>query len=364
MHAVRTRCMEVVPDVRTTDRGRTPVPYDGPALLAAAAGEPEDFFRKAPAMNFFSFPTSRASSAYPYLSHLPETTGARALVLGGGGATGNAWLIGVLAGLASEDLDVSTPQLTVGTSAGSTAAAQLASSTPAELYQAIIGSPAPSASIPRPAAAPGSVRVPDQLSRITSISAASSGPGDMHRRMGAAALDLPGASDRELSLRWRSIVQSRMEETDWPQRLVYLTAVQAQGGEPVVFDNSSGVPLVDAVAASCSSGPPYWLGERAYIDGGYRRNENADLAQGYGKVLVLSPLGGRSLHPERWGMQLSAQVDQLRASGSQVQAIVPDAAAEAHLGVNAMNQALRPAAAREGFRQGRELAGELRAFWC
>ncbi len=283
-------------------------------------------------MNFFSFPATRASSAYPYLSHLPETIGARALVLGGGGATGNAWLIGVLAGLASEDLDVSTPQLTVGTSAGSTAAAQLASSTPAELYQAIIGSPAPSASFPRPAAAPGSVRVPDQLSRITSISAASSGPGDMHRRMGAAALDLPGASDRELSVRWRSIVQSR--------------------------------PLVDAVAASCSSGPPYWLGERAYIDGGYRRNENADLAQGYGKVLVLSPLGGRSLHPERWGMQLSAQVDQLRASGSQVQVIVPDAAAEAHLGVNAMNQALRPAAAREGFRQGRKLAGELRAFWC
>ena len=181
--------------------------------------------------------------------------------------------------------------------------------------------------------------------------------------MAAAALDLPGAWDRELSARWRSIVQSRMAQADWPQRLVYLTAVQAQDGESVVFDNSSGVPLVDAVAASCSSGPPYWLGERAYIDGGYRRNENADLAQGYDKVLVLSPLGGRSLHPESWGMQLSAQADQLRASGSKIQIIVPDAAAEAYVGVNAMNQSLRPTAAREGFRQGREQVGEIREFW-
>ena len=352
----------MVPDVRTADRGRTPVPYDGPALLAAAVGEPEEFFRKAPAMNSFSYPTFRASVAYPYLSDLPETTGARALVLGGGGATGNAWLIGVLAGLASEGLDVSTAQLTVGTSAGSTAAAQLVGSAPAELYQAIIDAPAPPAA-PRPATAPGTAHVPDQLSRIKAISAASSGPEDMHRRMGAAALDLPGAGGRELSARWKSIVQSRMVQADWPQRLVYLTAVQAQGGESVVFDNSSGVPLVDAVAASCSSGPPYWFGERAYIDGGYRRNENADLAQGYGKVLVLSPLGGRSLHPESWGMQLSAQADQLRASGSEVQIVVPDAAAEAYVGVNAMNQSLRSTAAQEGFRQGREQAGEIRAFW-
>lgn len=314
-------------------------------------------------MNSSSYPTSRASTAYPYLSGLPKTTGARALVLGGGGATGNAWLIGVLAGLASEGLDVSAPQLTVGTSAGATAAAQLVGSTPTELYQAVIDAPAPPVAAPRPATAPAAARVPDQLPRIRSISSASSGPGDMHRRMAAAALDLPGAWDRKLSARWRSIVQSRMAQADWPQRLVYLTAVQAQDGESVVFDNSSGVPLVDAVAASCSSGPPYWLGERAYIDGGYRRNENADLAQGYDKVLVLSPLGGRSLHPESWGMQLSAQADQLRASGSKIQIIVPDAAAEAYVGVNAMNQSLRPTAAREGFRQGREQVGEIREFW-
>jgi NTE family protein len=51
--------------------------------------------------------------------------GERALVLGGGGSTGNAWLIGVIAGLLEAGLDVTTADLTIGTSAGSTAAAQM-----------------------------------------------------------------------------------------------------------------------------------------------------------------------------------------------------------------------------------------------
>ena len=51
--------------------------------------------------------------------------GGRALVLGGGGSTGNAWLIGDVAGLFEGGLDVTTADLTIGTSAGAPAAAQL-----------------------------------------------------------------------------------------------------------------------------------------------------------------------------------------------------------------------------------------------
>lgn len=61
-----------------------------------------------------------------------------ALVLGGGESTGNAWLIGVIAGLFDAGLDVTTADLTIGTSAGSTAAAQKAGSTPTELLAAIL----------------------------------------------------------------------------------------------------------------------------------------------------------------------------------------------------------------------------------
>ena len=42
----------------------------------------------------------------------------RALVLGGGGSVGNAWEIGVIAGLFDAGLDVTEADLIIGTSAG------------------------------------------------------------------------------------------------------------------------------------------------------------------------------------------------------------------------------------------------------
>src|SRR3954454_4387600 len=64
--------------------------------------------------------------------------GERALVLGGGGSTGNAWLIGVLAGLFEGGLDVTTADLTIGTSAGSTAPRQLGGAPPSELLAPVL----------------------------------------------------------------------------------------------------------------------------------------------------------------------------------------------------------------------------------
>jgi NTE family protein len=144
---------------------------------------------------------------------------------------------------------------------------------------------------------------------------------------------------------------------------VLITAVDALTGEPVVFDRHSGVDLADAVAASTSSGAPYRIGDNRYIDGGYRRNENADLAAGHRRVLVLSPFGGRSRHPLEWGMQLAAQVDELRARGSRVETIFPDSDAEHMFGANAMDSSLRPPAARAGYDQGRGLGEPLADFW-
>ena len=101
----------------------------------------------------------------------------------------------------------------------------------------------------------------------------------MRRRMGASALNMDAASDGSWQTQWRATVASRLPSQHWPERTVLITAVDACTGEPVVFDRHSGVDLVDAVAASCSSGPPYWIGDNRYIDGGYRSNaENADLA--------------------------------------------------------------------------------------
>ena len=174
---------------------------------------------------------------------------------------------------------------------------------------------------------------------------------------------MDAASDGSGQERWRATVAARLPSQHWPERTMLITAVDAHTGQPVVFDRHSGIDLADAIAASTSSGPPYSIGGNRYIDGGYRRNENADLAAGYERVLVLSPFGGRTRHPLKWGMHLAAQVDELRARGSRVETIFPDSNSEHMFGANAMDLSLRPPAARAGYNQGRALAEQLTEFW-
>ena len=339
-----------------------------------------------------------------------RAAGERALVLGGGGGAGNAWEIGVIAGLFDAGLDVTEADLIIGTSAGSTAAAQITSAArPDELLASIL------AAAPQPRTGPagsGRGRVPDRpavdhVARTGDIIAAAADAADMRRRMGAAALAMDAASGSSGPTPRRAVVAARLPSQRWPQRPVLIVAVDAHTGEPVVFDRHSGVDLVDAVAAarlpsghwpqrpllipavdahtgepvvfdrhsgvdlvdavtaSCAGPgcPAHSIGGSRYIDGGYRSNENADLAAGYGRVLVLSPFGGRSRAPLDWGIHLAAQVDELRARGSRVETIFPDSDSEHMFGANAMDPSLRPAAARAGYNQGRALAEQLTDFW-
>jgi len=292
--------------------------------------------------------------------------GERGLVLGGGGSAGNAWLIGVIAGLFDAGVDVTEADLIIGTSAGSTAAAQITGASPTQLLADILSA------APQQRTGPVGLpcgRVPlgpsaDHMDRTSRIIAAAENPADMRRRMGAAALEMDAASDGSGQTQWRARVAARLPSQHWPVRPVLITAVDAHTGEPVVFDRHDGVDLVDAVAASTSNGPSYRIGENRYIDGGYRRNENADLAAGYGRVLVLSPLGGRTRHPLDWGMQLAVQVDELRAGGNRVETILPDSDSLNAFGTNLMDLSTRPPAARAGYHQGGVLAAEqLTGFW-
>ncbi|MFI7586518.1 patatin-like phospholipase family protein [Spongisporangium articulatum] len=282
----------------------------------------------------------------------------RALVLGGGGSTGNAWLIGVLAGLADAGLDVTGADLIVGTSAGSTAAAQITGTPLPELLDLTLTSVPPQQAYYARGAA-GAAQ--EQMDRLVRLAATSPDPAEFRRRLGASALEREAATEGDWSTRWRGLVEARFTRRDWPDP-VRITAIDARTGESVVFDRAAGVDLVDAVAASCSSGLPYAIGEDRYLDGGFRRSsENADLAAGFDRVLVLSPLGGRSLAPAGWGFELAVQVDELRAGGSDVEMVFPQD--ESLFGVNAMDLSLRPAAARAGFDQGQALAETLTPFW-
>ena len=293
--------------------------------------------------------------------------GERALVLGGGGGAGNAWLIGVIAGLFDAGLDVTEADLIIGTSAGSTAAAQISSAArPPELLASILAAP-PTRT--RPVRSDGG-RVPsmpamEHLEKTSAIIAVAADPADMRRRMGAAALETDAASDGSGQAQRRATVAARLPSQRWPQRPMLIVAVNARTGEPVVFDHDSGVDLADAVTASCAGpgAPPHRIGGSPYIDGGYRSAENADLAAGYGRVLVLSPLGGRTRTPLEWGMHLAAQADELRARGSRVQTVFPDGSSRDAFGGNLMDPSTRPPAARAGYTQGRALAEQLTEFW-
>lgn len=304
------------------------------------------------------------NSSTPSPAAQQASTGDRALVLGGGGSTGNAWLIGVVAGLYDAGLDVTVAERIIGTSAGSTAAAQVTGRTPPDLLADILDAPPPP---DRPQGAPrgrASAQVGAHLQRTDAIIAAADDVADLRRRMGAAALELDGSSDATVQERWRTTVAARLPRQSWPDQALLITAVDAETGEPVVFDRDSGVSLVDAVAASCSSAFAFRIGDRRYVDGGYRTNaDNADLAAGCGRVLVLSPLGGRSRTPVAWGTHLSSQVEALRAAGSDVVAVFPDADSGRLFGGNAMDLSLRPAAARAGRAQGRSLAGDVARLW-
>jgi NTE family protein len=297
----------------------------------------------------------------------PSSSHQRALVFGGGGSAGNAWEIGVIAGLFDAGLDVTDADLLIGTSAGATVAVQVSVTPPAELLAAILDAPPHARPVPsgsgRVGAAPP---VANHLGTMGEIIAGARDASDMRRRMAAAVLERDTASDPSAQSQRRDIVAARLPTQTWPQRTILITAVDAVSGEPVVFDRDSGVDLADAITASTANGftvPPHSIGANRYIDGGYRRNENADLATGYERVLVLSPFAGRTLHPLEWGMQLAAQIEELRASGSRVETIFPDERSLAAFGGNMMDLAARPPAARAGYELGKSLADELAEFW-
>jgi NTE family protein len=114
------------------------------------------------------------------------------------------------------------------------------------------------------------------------------------------------------------------------------------------------VNLIDAVAASCAVPgiwPPVSIGGCRYVDGGIRSSDNADLAAGYARIVVLSPLGLNSSFPQP--VPLREVVERLRSDGSQVTVIAPDEASVAAMGINPLDPATRAPAAHAGRAQGR-----------
>jgi NTE family protein len=274
----------------------------------------------------------------------------RALVLGGGGVTGAAWELGLVAGLAAEGLDLAAADLIVGTSAGAVTGAQLLSGTDLEsLYQRQLEPP-----VDELAARLGM----GLIARQALIMITSSGPKQLRLRMGKLALQSRTVSEAER----RKVIESRLPSRDWPAVPFQVTAVDANTGQFVVFDAATEASLVDAVGASCAN-PGAWpavtIAGHRYIDGGMRSPANADLAAGYERVVIIVPVGRRS------GVLPGAdrQAGDLRAAGAKVMVVSPDDAARPAIGHNLLDLRRRATAARAGRAQAAAVAAGVREVW-
>lgn len=261
--------------------------------------------------------------------------GGAALVLGGGGVTGVAWELGLLAGLAEHGVDLTAADRVIGTSAGSVVGAQLASGASiGALYQRQLDPPL----------AEVSARIRLRTLAYFVVSALRARDAEAYgARVGRMALRSRTMTEAER----RTVIAARLPGEDWPERAFQVTAVDALTGEFVVFDRDGGVSLVDAVGASCAVPgvwPPVTINGRRYIDGGMRSPANADLAAGADRVVVIAPIPRST----RRAAGVAAQLSGLIAGGTSAVAVSPDRAARRAIGRNVLDPARRSAAARAG----------------
>lgn len=276
-----------------------------------------------------------------------------ALVLAGGGLAGIAWETGVLAGIAESSPQtaaaVSGADVLVGTSAGSAVAAQIGSGTAiARLYDRQIAADTHELD-------PG-VSIEDITAVFLEALTGTSDTGERLRRIGGIAL----AADTVPEATRRAIIGHRLPSHDWPGRALRITAIDAATGELVVFTADSGVPLVDAVAASCAVPgvwPPVSIGSARYMDGGVLSTVHMPVAADCARAVVLVPAAPDA--PAPFGDGAAAET---AAFGGATFAVFADDDALAAFGANPLDPACRVPSAVAGFAQGRRVAEGLRGF--
>lgn len=273
----------------------------------------------------------------------------RALVLGGGGITGIAWQLGILTGLQEAGTDLTGADLIVGTSAGSVVGAQLTSGTPlADLFARQL----------RPVGGEVAMRLPmSAIARIGWAVFTERDPDRGRARIGRVA----HSSARSSLTERREVMRQRLTSHSWPDADLRITAVNARTGRRAVFRRGGSASLVDAVNASCAVPgvwPPVPIGGHLYIDGGMYSPANADLAEGYDRVVVLAPIG-RGLGPMR------SPADELAQLPDPPESVVvtPGEDAVAAIGRNRLDPARRAPAAEAGRAQAATERSTLAQVW-
>ena len=275
-------------------------------------------------------------------------------MLAGGGLAGIAWETGILRGIADESpatakalLDV---DVLVGTSAGSTVAAQLGSG----LGLDALFDRHTSASSTELNPNVGVEEITELF--VTAMMQPDTTTAARLQKVGAVALATATVTEAER----RDVIAQRLPSHDWPDRVLRISAIDTATGELVTFDRNSGVALVDAVAASCAVPgvwPPVTIGERRYMDGGVGSSVNMALANDCDVAVVLVP-SGRSA-PSPFGGGAAEEVEAFVGSAFGVFA---DDESIAAFGPNPLDPACRKPSALAGREQGRRMAAAVTDF--
>jgi NTE family protein len=240
----------------------------------------------------------------------------------------------------------------IGTSAGSVVGAQLTGGVPLQqMYDAQLADPS------------GEIAASMTRSMMLTWGLTMLLPGDgrrKRRRLGHAAVRAarrPGAVPLQERL---DVFSSRLPLTEWPDRDLRITAVDADSGAFVVLDRTSGVDLVLAVASSCAVPlvwPPVPVDGHRYVDGGVRSATNADVAKGAERVVVLAPLPQSFSRHHRIDAQLA------RTGATATATVAPDSEALTAFGRNVLDPANRAASAEAGYAQAGSVLDRVRTAW-
>jgi len=300
------------------------------------------------------------------------------LVLGAGGAPGEAWLIGVLAGI--EDgagLDLRGCEYFVGTSAGAIVAAHLAAgnrprqrpSVARERWPGGDHPPTPLAAAALAGAALGAARQSRGLAlaasaRLAPLALGLAAPGGALVR---AALLRSLPRPVEVLDRLRAEIEATGASFDGRLRVV---AVQRSSGRRVVFGRPGAPPASpsQAVEASCTVPwlfAPVVIDGREYVDGGVWSPTNLDAAPAGRdtQVLCLNPtaniVGDRTVMPVVRGVSRSAasiEALALRGRGASVQIVAPDVDSAAAIGASVIDGEPTGRVLESAYKQGLSLA--------
>jgi NTE family protein len=318
------------------------------------------------------------TSAFEDLGSLTDMMRSRpdVLVLGGGGVLGEAWMMGILAGIEdASSFDLRDCDYYLGTSAGAIVAAHLvAGQSPRR--PSSVGSVEVDMARPRPV--DGLAAAGPAAARRVGAFALAAGAAFAPMALGLAAPG--GAVARALMLRrlprpTDTLVGLRRSVERLDARFdgrLRVTAVDRRNGQRVVFGSPrgprAGVP--EAVAASCTVPwlfAPVTIGGREYVDGGVWSPTNLDAAPA-GRdthVLCLNPTA--SIHASRNVLALFRGVSRtaagletlvLRRRGAVVRLLAPSAECAEAMGTNFMDQEPRGRVLAAGYRQGLAFATE------